>query len=101
MKRSGLMAAMAMLAMGGALGAAAHPIELVEAPEPARKKRVSTAAYSEPPRSKRMPHIGAKERARHAGKPDGPMHRTPHEHREFCRDLSRISFAHNTGRMPA
>lgn len=24
------------------------------------------------------PHIGAKERARHAGKPDGDMHTTPH-----------------------
>lgn len=26
--------------------------------------------------SRYMPHIGAKERARHAGKPDGPMHVT-------------------------
>lgn len=28
-------------------------------------------------RSRYMPHIGAKERARHAGKPDGPMHKLP------------------------
>lgn len=27
--------------------------------------------------SNRMPHIGTKERARHAGKPDGPMHGLP------------------------
>lgn len=26
-------------------------------------------------RSKYMPHLGVKERARHAGKPDGAMHR--------------------------
>ena len=26
-------------------------------------------------KSKYMPHLGAKERARHAGKPDGLMHR--------------------------
>lgn len=32
-------------------------------------------------RSKYMPHIGAKERARHAGKPDGPMHVTGHQRR--------------------
>lgn len=32
-------------------------------------------------RSKYMPRLGAKERARHAGKPDGLMHLTPHEHR--------------------
>ncbi len=28
-----------------------------------------------PQPNKYTPHIGAKERARHAGKPDGPMHR--------------------------
>jgi len=28
-------------------------------------------------RSRYMPHIGAKERARHARKPDGPMHKLP------------------------
>lgn len=28
-------------------------------------------------RSKYTPHIGNKERARHAGKPDGPMHGLP------------------------
>lgn len=27
-----------------------------------------------------MPHIGAKERARHAGKPDGMMHAVPPIH---------------------
>lgn len=27
--------------------------------------------------SNRMAHIGAKERARHAGKPDGPLHGLP------------------------
>lgn len=32
-------------------------------------------------RSKYMPHIGAKEAARHAGKPDGKMHLSPHEAR--------------------
>ena len=30
-------------------------------------------------RSKYAPHIGKKEAARHAGKPDGKMHLTPHE----------------------
>lgn len=32
-------------------------------------------------RSKYLPHIGRKEAARHAGKPDGKMHLTPHEAR--------------------
>lgn len=33
-----------------------------------------------PKRSRHMPHIGAKERARHAGKPDGVMHAVPPIH---------------------
>ena len=32
-------------------------------------------------RSRYRPHIGKKEAARHAGKPDGKMHLTPHEAR--------------------
>lgn len=49
-------------------------------------------------RSKYMPHIGAKEQDRHALKEDGAMHLTPHEHRAMLVEVSRISFAHNTGR---
>lgn len=33
-----------------------------------------------PKHSRYMPHIGAKERARHAGKPDGVMHAAPPIH---------------------
>jgi len=84
MKRTSLIGAMAMLAMVGGMGLAAHPVEALEASPAPRKRRVATGTYTAPPRSKRTPHIGAKERARHAGKPDGPMHRTPHEHRALC-----------------
>ena len=37
-----------------------------------RTRRSGTSRY--------MPHIGAKERARHAGKPDGVMHAVPPIH---------------------
>lgn len=84
MKRYALIAAMATVAMVGGIGLAAHPVEAIETPKPAPKRRVALVNTSEPPRTKRTPHIGAKERARHAGKPDGPMHRTPHEHRALC-----------------
>lgn len=38
--------------------------------------------YSGDTRSRYTPHIGAKERARHAGKPDGAMHGLPYLHRK-------------------
>ena len=42
------------------------------APRPLRDGHIGPSCY--------MPHIGAKERARHAGKPDGVMHAVPPIH---------------------
>lgn len=46
-----------------------------------RSEPVRARKNYRPRHSRYMPHIGAKERARHAGKPDGPMHVTGHDRR--------------------
>lgn len=81
--KKALFAAAAMMALGSGyvLVSGAHAIEA--GPEPVRPRkriRVESPVYRSP--RGRLPHIGAKERARHAGKPDGPMHGLPLLHRK-------------------
>lgn len=84
MKRNLAMMAIATL---GSIGMAAvgtsHSIGLEAEPvlKPNKKKRVAVTSFAARASRGRMPHIGAKERARHAGKPDGPMHGLPPRHR--------------------
>lgn len=78
--------AAAVIASGSMLGAG-RGIRLTPAvadpePIPLIRPLIRKSTYRAPNGGSRyMPHIGAKERARHAGKPDGPMHVTGHERR--------------------
>jgi hypothetical protein len=84
MRRSAIITAMAMSAMAAGLAVVSGASQAIEAgPEPVRfrKRTVLRPTTYRPPRG-RLPHLGAKERARHAGKPDGPMHGLPLLHRE-------------------
>lgn len=72
-------AALAALIMASPRAIAENPIEVL--PRNIVMPDYWPAPRREYSRSKYTPHIGAKERARHAGKPDGPMHVTGWERR--------------------
>lgn len=71
----GAIAALAMMASPAMSVDYSRAIEMPDGPPPPKKAKSTTHTYSRI--RGRMPHIGAKERARHAGKPDGPMHGLP------------------------
>lgn len=68
----------ALGAMTAVLAAGAPPryLDVIDAATHERPMNQATRSYR-PKASRYMPHIGAKERARHAGKSDGPMHGLP------------------------
>jgi len=83
MRKTALIAGMAMAAMAGGLAIVESPRALEAGPEPiVPRKKPAATAHAPRKASKRMPHIGMKERARHAGKTDGSMHGLPPLHRK-------------------
>lgn len=80
------MAAASLAATRRVAGELAQGVDLLDFPDlgylsgAARRRGYSTLGRSYDARSRYMPHIGAKERARHAGKPDGVMHAVPPIH---------------------
>lgn len=81
MTRYSMIGSLVALAMAGSIAVTYQALEA--GPDPVRLRKRSAArptAYRSP--RGRLPHIGAKERARHAGKPDGAMHGLPPLHRK-------------------
>lgn len=81
--------AAAALLMGSTMGRQGDTLfrEIIEVPSfdfvgrHHRTRMTSSPSRRPRSRSKYMPHIGAKERRRYIGWPDGPMHVTGHERR--------------------